>query len=121
MKADINWVPVCPEELAGLGTPRPAAEIQSDGSIKTENGKDVTTAFLKGSAEAIEIAASHNCRTAILKSRSSSCGKCEIYDGTFTGKLIKGNGVFAQSCLDEGLKVIHSEEHQILERLQKGK
>ena len=121
MGADINWVPVCPEELAGLGTPRPAAEIQSDGSIKTNKGIEVTIQFSKGSAEGIKIAESHNCRTAILKSRSPSCGKGEIYDGTFTGKLQKGNGVFAQSCLNEGLNVIHSEEDQILQKLKKGK
>ena len=117
MGADINWVPVCPEELAGLGTPRPAAEIQSDGSIKTNKGIEVTIQFSKGSAEAIKIAASHNCGTAILKSRSPSCGKGEIYDGTFSNILINDDGVFTKLCKKNGIKVISSNEIDKIEEI----
>lgn len=119
-EADVNWIPVCPEELGGLGTPRPAAEIQPDGRIINNEGKDVTSAFQKGSEDAMKIAESNGCRKAVLKSKSPSCGKNRIYDGSFSRTFKTGNGVFAQSCLDEGMKVFCSDEEYMLEKIKTG-
>jgi len=87
-------IPLCPEQLAGLPTPRPPAEQQEDGSIKDIHGKDISTQFNHGALEALKIvqlsAASH----VYLKSKSPMCGVDKIYDGHFTGKLIAGDGIF---------------------------
>ncbi len=97
-------VPVCPEQLGGLPTPRPAAEI-INGRVFTCEGRDVTLAFVKGAKRSLEIARKAKCREAILASRSPSCGCGEIYDGTFSSKLVKGDGVFAALLKKNGIKV----------------
>jgi len=114
---DVEFVPVCPEEAGKLGTPRPAAEMKSSakevingtGKIITENGIDVTAQFLNGSKKELSKLKSINAKIAVLKSRSPSCGYDQVYDGSFTGNLRKGNGIFSQMCEDEGVKVISSE------------
>ncbi|MEE9474990.1 MAG: DUF523 domain-containing protein, partial [Candidatus Hydrothermarchaeaceae archaeon] len=88
-------IPVCPEQLGGLPTPRPPAE-RSNNNVFTRDGKDVTLEFKKGAEEALIIAQLANCKEAILKSKSPSCGSGKIYDGTFSGKLVNGNGIFAE-------------------------
>jgi len=107
-------IPVCPEQLGGLATPRPPAEIKDgDGSsvLKGEarvinaDGRDVTETFIKGARETLKLAQLVKADKAILKAKSPSCGCGVIYDGTFTGKLIKGNGVAAQLLLDNGIAV----------------
>ena len=108
--SDIEWIPVCPEELGELGTPRPPAEIQEDGKIITELGVDVTEKFINGANMALKLGIENGCKTALLKSKSPSCGKGEIYDGSFSKKLINGNGVFAQYCQDNNIKVISSDD-----------
>lgn len=97
-------IPVCPEVLGGGTIPRARREIKGasgedvlDGRAKVfdEFGKDVTDEFIKGAQKALEIAKKNNIKKAILKSKSPSCGVGQIYDGSFKGKLIKGNGVLA--------------------------
>ncbi|MDR5659615.1 DUF523 domain-containing protein [Serpentinicella sp. ANB-PHB4] len=95
-------IPVCPEQLGGLTTPRKPAEIQGgegkcvlEGKAKviTNDGDDVTKAFIKGASETLYIAKEVNAKLAILKARSPSCGIGEIYNGSFSSKLKKGDGV----------------------------
>ena len=110
---------VCPEEDGGLGTPRPAAEIQGgDGSdvldgrarVVTEAGVDVTEEYLAGARIALERARSAGATTAILKARSPSCGKGCIYDGTFTRTPIGGDGVTAALLEREGIQVLTEQD-----------
>lgn len=110
---------VCPEEDGGLATPRPAAEIRGgDGSdvldgrarVVTEGGVDVTEAYLEGARIALERAREAGARTAILKSRSPSCGRGCIYDGSFSRTLKEGEGVTAALLEREGIQVLTEEE-----------
>ncbi len=106
---DHQLVPVCPEQLGGLTTPRPACEIQ-EGRVRTKEGEDRTAAFLTGAEEALRLYHLLDCEAAILKARSPSCGKGQVYDGTFSGTLTEGNGLLAQRLLDEGVKVYTEDE-----------
>ncbi len=99
-----NCVPVCPELFAGLGIPREAAEIR-DGRIISANG-DQTEQFQKGFARALEFAKAFNAKKAFLKEKSSSCGVTEIYDGSFTGATIQGEGLFTKLLKENGIEVI---------------
>ena len=98
-------IPVCPEILGGLPTPRPAVEIQNARAINKE-GKDVTDEFERGAKEVLRLAKLYHCDLVILKERSPSCGNQKIYDGTFSGTLVDGNGFTAQLLLDHGIRVI---------------
>ena len=102
-------IPVCPEQLGGLETPRDPAE-QRGNKVFTNKGKDVTTKFNQGAKEALKIALLTNCKEAILKSKSPSCGSNLVYDGTFSGKLIKGDGVFAKLLKKNNIKVLTENE-----------
>ena len=104
-------VAVCPEVLGGLPTPRTPSELQPDGRILNKQGEDVTAQFVSGAERAMEICRENGCTAAILKARSPSCGKGVIYDGSFAGKRVPGNGVFAQMLLDAGIPVMTEEEH----------
>ena len=97
-------VPVCPEQLGGLPTPRPPAERQGSAVVNRE-GIDVTAQYRKGAAEALRIAELFGCEAAILKSRSPSCGCGEIYDGTFSGALTPGDGITAELFKAAGIPV----------------
>lgn len=103
-------IPVCPEVLAGLPIPRPCCEIASlDGDnikVISKEGKDVTKEFLTGAEKALEIAKIVGVKKAILKSKSPSCGCGQIYDGTFSGKLIPGNGLTADLLIKNGIEVL---------------
>lgn len=103
-------IAVCPEELGGLPTPRVPCERQPDGRVRNREGEDVTAAFRDGAKRAMDICRAHGCTGAILKARSPSCGKGVIYDGSFTGARVAGNGVFAQLLLDAGLPVWTEED-----------
>ena len=81
-------IPVCPEQLGGLPTPRLPAEMKA-GKVINSDGNDVTEAFEKGAAVVLEIAKQYGCTDALLKARSPSCGKGRIYDGSFSGILIE--------------------------------
>ena len=102
-------VPVCPEQLGGLSTPRVPAERNGDRVI-TREGKDVTLNYCSGAQEALRIAHITGCRTALLKAKSPSCGYGRIYDGTHTGTLTKGNGITAQLLKDHGITVFTDEQ-----------
>jgi len=102
-------VPVCPEQLGGLETPREGCEIV-EGRVKTKFGIDRTEAFQKGAESVLHIAKLCGAKQAILKARSPSCGCSKIYDGSFSGKLTDGNGITAELLLEAGLEVICEED-----------
>jgi uncharacterized protein YbbK (DUF523 family) len=116
MQGDI--LPLCPEVLGGLATPRPPAEIQGgDGGdvlegrarvVNTE-GNDVTTEFLAGAQKVLRVAHRWGIKVAILKARSPSCGVGQIHDGSFSGRLVEGDGVTAALLMREGI-IVKSEE-----------
>ena len=98
-------IPVCPEVMGGLPTPRPPSEIRN-GRVITRDGRDVTQAFLRGAQEAARLAQACGCECALLKERSPSCGLGQVYDGTFTGALTDGDGLCARLLVGRGLRVI---------------
>jgi uncharacterized protein YbbK (DUF523 family) len=102
-------IPVCPEQLGGLSTPRVPSEIK-DGKVMASDGKDITNNFQKGAEETLKIAKQLNISEAILKQRSPSCGCGQIYDGTFAGKVIDGWGITADLLKKNGIKIISEEE-----------
>ena len=101
-------LPVCPETLGGLPTPRGPSEIRG-GRVVAKDGTDVTDAFTRGAEEALRLAQENGCTAAILKARSPSCGSGEIYDGTFTGTRVPGEGVFARMAREAGLEIWNEE------------
>ncbi|MCH4166633.1 MAG: DUF523 domain-containing protein [Megasphaera sp.] len=104
-REDIHFIPICPEQAGGLATPRDPAERQQD-RVMTCMGKDVTAAYAAGAEQALQLAQLFHCHTAILKSKSPSCGSGCIYDGTFTHTLTKGYGVTAALLYEHGVTVI---------------
>ena len=103
-------VPVCPESMGGLPTPRPAAEIQPGGRVVDEQGVDVTDAYERGARATVELARSTGAQAAVLKARSPSCGCHDVYDGRFQGTLRDGLGVTAQALVTAGLTVRSEED-----------
>ncbi len=112
-------IPICPEQLGGLKTPRPPAEIQGGSGekvlsfkadLKTLEGLNVTEAFLRGAKETLSLAKTFNVHGALLKERSPSCGSSFIYDGTFSQTLIPGEGVTAALLRREGYEVFSEME-----------
>lgn len=100
---------VCPEQLGGLSTPRLPAEIVA-GVVTNKEGVSVDAQFRKGAQTALAVALEKKVDLAILQSRSPSCGVKEIYDGSFSGKKIKGQGVFAKLLSAHGIKVLDAED-----------
>lgn len=98
-------IPVCPEQLGGLPTPREPSE-QKGGRVITESGKDVTENFVKGATEVLKIARLFGIKKAILKQRSPSCGCGQIYEGTFSGTIVPGDGITTALLKKEGIEVI---------------
>lgn len=109
LKSKFELIPVCAEVLGGLSTPRISAEIVGDRVIRTD-GVDVTYEYNKGASEALKIAKENGCRIAILKSKSPSCGKGKIYDGTYTRTLIDGNGILTSLFIKNHIKVYSETE-----------
>ena len=105
---DKEYISVCPEVLGGLPTPRPCAE-RVGCRIMNNAGEDVTEAFCIGAEKTLAAAKENHCELCILQVRSPSCGAGIIYDGTFSGRLVEGNGLTAQLLMDHGFKVISSE------------
>ena len=99
-------IPVCPEQLGGLPTPRTPSERVGE-KVLARDGTDVTCAFARGAAEALRLAQLTGARLALLKARSPSCGSGEIYDGSFTGRTVPGNGVAAQALVDAGIEIFN--------------
>ncbi|WP_418222535.1 DUF523 domain-containing protein [Clostridium isatidis] len=105
---------ICPEQLGGLTTPRVPAEIigtaegvlKGEDKIITQNNTNVTEEFIKGAMETLNIAKRCNIKMAILKEGSPSCGVNYVYDGTFSGNKIKGQGITAKLLKENGIEII---------------
>ncbi|MBR0081924.1 MAG: DUF523 domain-containing protein [Clostridia bacterium] len=98
-------LPVCPEQLGGLPCPRVPCELQADGRVLAKDGTDRTEAFTLGAAETVRLARLYGCERALLKAKSPSCGCGRIYDGSFTGTLVPGDGVTARMLRECGFAV----------------
>ncbi len=103
-------IPICPEVMGGLPTPRVPSEIQQSGRVVNRDGVDVSDYYLRGAQIALELAHEHGCTLAILKEKSPSCGSREIYDGSFSGNLISGQGICARLLEANGIRVIGESE-----------
>lgn len=102
---DKEVIPVCPEIMGGLSTPRPPSEIINDKVMNNLN-QDVTQQYKKGAEETLKLAKIFNVKKALLKAKSPSCGKGYIYDGTFSSTLIEGNGITTKLLIENGIEVI---------------
>lgn len=110
---DNELIPVCPEQAGGLPTPRTPSERLGD-KVFMRDGNDVTEEFNKGAKNALHLAKLYNIDFAVLKAGSPSCGKGTIYDGTFTGNRISGNGVAAELLIANGYKVYTENELDLI-------
>jgi len=108
-------VPVCPEVLGGMSTPRPPSEILGDRVISID-GRDVTGQFRNGAARSLELARKAGAVKALLKSGSPSCGRGLVHDGFFSGKMVPGNGVTAALLEENGITVYTELDFAPLER-----
>ena len=106
-------LPICPEVDGGLSTPRTPSERVGN-RVLMRDGKDVTENYRLGAEAALEKARTFGCTIAILKARSPSCGKGEIYDGSFSGKLTARDGVTAELLTNHGIEVYTEDEISIL-------
>lgn len=97
-------LPVCPEKLGGLKTPRTPCEI-INGRVISSDGEDRTNEYLLGSQRVLELCKKHGIKKAILKQNSPSCGSTHIYDGTFSGTLIEGEGCLTALLRKNGIEV----------------
>ena len=114
LREKYELIPVCPEQLGGLPSPRTPSERRDDRVVMAD-GRDVTAQYQKGAQRALELCLREGCVTAVLKERSPSCGSGEIYDGTFTHTVISGDGVTAALLKKNGIKVCgESELHALL-------
>ena len=108
-----HLIPVCPEQLGGLPTPREPSERQGD-AVRAKSGADVTAQYRRGAEQALHLARLYGCRAAVLKERSPSCGSGEIYDGTFSGCLTPDDGVTAALLMENGIAVYGESEIEAL-------
>ena len=99
-------IPVCPEVLGGLPTPRKPAEIQKGGQVINRAGEDVSRQYANGAEKALRIAREKGCTLAILKEKSPSCGSGRIYDGSFSHSLTDGDGICTALLRASGIRVI---------------
>lgn len=104
-----EMIPVCPERLAGLGIPREPIEIV-DGIVRRKDGTSVDTQLQNAIAQILSQLAEEEIECVILKSRSPTCGVKQVYDGSFSGKLVDGMGVLAKALREKGYKVLDSED-----------
>ena len=104
LQARFDLIPICPEQLGGLATPRPPAERRGS-RVVTASGLDVTEAYARGAQQVLQLARQFSCRAAILKAKSPACGSGLIYDGSFTRRLVPGWDVAAQLLRENGLLV----------------
>lgn len=111
LKCEGRLIYICPEMSGGLAVPREPAERQASGKILTVTLKDVTRQFESGASEAVALALKNKCVAALLKENSPSCGSQEIYNGSFDGTLIPGEGETAKQLREVGISVFN--EHQI--------
>ena len=114
-KYNVKIVKICPECFAGLPIPRVPSEIKET-KVFSKDGRDITEEFLSGAEKTFKIAKENQIDFAILKERSPSCGSSYIYDGSFSGKVIQGQGLTVRKLNEENI-VIFSEEN--LEEIEK--
>ena len=115
MRGKAEFYEVCPEQMGGLSTPRPASEIRAeDRCVVNTEGHDVTEEFERGAELALQVAKKYGCTLAILKERSPSCGCHGIYDGTFSKKIVDGMGKTAELLTANGIRVIGESEIEFL-------
>lgn len=119
LAARYRLIPICPEQLGGLGTPRPAAEVCGGAGeevldalarVMTVDSRDVTHAFVRGAHEALAVARLTGAQAAVLKARSPSCGVGATYDGTFSHSLQPGDGVTAALLRRAGIRLFTEED-----------
>ena len=106
---DKDVLTICPEMMAGMGCPRTPIEIVH-GVLMDYNGNNVDAVMREAVEQAMERIRHENIRCAVLQSRSPTCGVNQIYDGSFSGKLISGSGIFAQALRKAGYHVIDAED-----------
>ncbi len=107
--AEGKAIPVCPEQAGRLTTPRLPCEIVN-GRVMRKDGLDLTAEFESGARECLALARLAGAYEAILKANSPSCGAGQIYDGTFSGKAVPGDGIFAAMCRQEGITLRTEED-----------
>lgn len=110
LKEKHHLIPICPEIMGGLPTPRIPAEIAKYRRVLRRDGADITSEYEKGAHEALRLAKFFGCTTAILKARSPSCGRDVIYDGTFSDTLTEGDGITAELFRKNGIRIIREDE-----------
>lgn len=106
-------IPVCPEQLGGLPTPRLPSE-RREGGVFDRGGKDVSVQYRQGAEEVLRLARLYGCTHAVLKERSPSCGSGQIYDGIFSHVLVPGSGVAAELLAQNGITVLGESQADIL-------
>ena len=113
LRARYRLIPVCPETAGGLPTPRDPSERLGDRVVSCR-GADVTAQFKKGAEAALTLARRYGCTTALMKEHSPSCGSGLIYDGNFSGRLIKGDGCAAELLKAAGVSVVGENVTELL-------
>ena len=109
LKGTYNLIPICPEVMGGLPTPRTPSEICGE-RVLMKDGRDVTENYNRGAQKALEIARENACTVAILKEKSPSCGSGLIHNGSFDGGLVEGNGITTQLLKQNGIRVLGESE-----------
>ena len=107
---DGKAIPICPEQLGGLKTPRSPAEIKNK-SVINKNNEDITKEFVRGANEVLNLAKKLGIKKAILQPRSPSCGCGKIYSGNFDKTLVDGNGITSDLLIKNGIEVIPADEY----------
>ena len=102
-------IPICPEVLGGLDTPRLPCELRNGKAIRSD-GEDMTDFYSRGAEITLEKAKEDGCKIALLKEKSPSCGSGFIYDGSFLGKLIQGQGITATLLAENNIRVVSEDE-----------
>ena len=106
---DKEVLAICPEMMAGMGCPRTPIEIV-DGVLMDRDGNNVDVAMRKAVEDAMELIRKEDIQCAVLQSRSPTCGVNQVYDGSFSGKLVSGSGILAQALKDAGYQTIDAED-----------
>ena len=119
-KEDDRLIPVCPEVDGGLPVPRTDAQRVGD-QVITRDGRDVTREYRKGAEIALEQALQDDVLCAVLKEKSPSCSSSRVYDGTFEGTLIEGQGLTTEMLREAGIRVYSEEELDLVEQMVNGR
>ena len=119
-KEDDRLIPVCPEVDGGLPVPRTDAQRVGN-QVITRDGRDVTREYRKGAEIALEQALQEDVLCAVLKEKSPSCGSSRVYDGTFEGTLIEGQGLTTEMLREAGIRVYSEEELDLVEQMVNGR